>query len=112
MFRPWNSFPEVDGRDGMVDKRRAGAGVRKTEGVEEWSLNVYLNVQALTVFDFRCSERGGRGCHDMRAGKAEPACKDHGAQAEAGTGGLSGPSSPERDYGVIGEKDSEAHFTE
>ncbi len=78
------------------------------------SLNVCMSlyVQASTLLHFRCSEKGARNGHDMRAERTDRACNEHGPLAGAEGGGLNGSTSSERYYGVIVVKHSEAHLTE
>lgn len=64
------------------------------------------------MLHFRCSEKGGRNGRDMRVGRTDRACSEPGPQAAAEIGDLSGSTSPEQYYSVIGVKHSEAHFTE
>lgn len=56
--------------------------------------------------------KGGSNGNDMRPGRTDWACNEPSLQAAAEIAGLGGSTSPERHYGVIGVKRSQAHFTE
>lgn len=97
----------------MVDKRRAVAGVRKMEGVgSEFECQYESIYSGFNRAPLPLQWKRARNGHDMRAGRTDRACNEHGPQAGAEGGGLNGSTSSVRYYGVIAGKHSEAHLTE